>query len=130
MVMSGIAVAQEVDLVQLQLVVLGRIERDAVIDRERDVAVVEERDQIVHVLAATSRRSTRSPASRLGDLLDQHQSFRSELAILMISMPSSSHRSTDFSSNGVAMRMQLPGGSLHQRRRCPPDSRVSIVFLM
>ena len=32
------------------------------------------------------------------------QSFRSELAILRIWMPSSQQRSTDFSSNGVAMR--------------------------
>ena len=60
------------------------------------------------------------------------QSFMSELAILMISMPSSTHRSTDASSNGVAIRMQpLPADGLDELARTRRfDSRVSSVFLM
>ena len=36
----------------------------------------------------------------------RNQSFRSELASLRICTPSSTHRSTDFSSNGVADGIQ------------------------
>ena len=59
------------------------------------------------------------------------QSLRSELAILMIGMPSSTHRSTDASSKGVAMGTQprLPDGLDHRREVVPRELRVE-VFLM
>src|ERR1017187_8503632 len=45
----GIAVAEEVDLVHLQFIVFGRVERDAVVDGQGDVAVIEKADQVVDI---------------------------------------------------------------------------------
>ena len=39
-----------------QILVLGRVERDAVVDGQRDVAVLEERDEVVEVLQRAARR--------------------------------------------------------------------------
>ena len=74
---------------------------------ERDVAVGEERDDVVHVLergaaGGDDRRASWSWRSSRSSI----QSLRSELAILMMGMPSSTQRSTERSSKGVAVGMQ------------------------
>lgn len=66
-----IASAQEIDLVELDFVVFGRVERDAVVDRQRNAAAIEELDQVVDIL---QRRATGGDDDRLfggRNLLDQ-----------------------------------------------------------
>ena len=100
----GIAGAQKIDLVELQILILGRVERDAVVDGQGDVAVLEERHQIVQVLERAAaggdhhRLDAGWPSSRSAP-----SRCRRELAILRICTPSSAHRSTEASSKGVAM---------------------------
>ena len=102
---------QIVDLVHLQLAVFGRIEGDAMVDGKRNSRLPKERHQIVEILDRTAARGHDRPAFSLCAIFSiSSQSFRSELAILRIGMPSSQHRSTEFSSNGVAIGCKRPDG--------------------
>src|SRR5579862_1204817 len=59
------------------------------------------------------------------------QSLQSELAIFRIGMPSSQQTSTELSSNGVAIGMQLASRTAFTRAANSSGlRRVSIVFLM
>ena len=68
----GIAVAEEVDLVDFELGVFGGVDGDAVIDGERDVAVGEEGDDVVDVLERGAAGGDDDGLLGLGDLFDEH----------------------------------------------------------
>ena len=97
---------QEVDLVELQVAVLAGVERDAMVDCQRDVAVLEERNQIVQVLERAAPSGHDDGFAGVAIFSMSIQSLPSELAILMIWTPSSWHRSTEASSNGEAIVTQ------------------------
>ena len=84
----GVAVAQEVDLVQLQLVVLGRVDRDAVVDARSGMLRFSK-----NVTRSSMSLSDEPPVETitglrvLAILSIRNQSLRSELAILMIWTP-------------------------------------------
>src|SRR6266481_1980123 len=59
------------------------------------------------------------------------QSLQSELAIFKIGIPNSQHRSTELSSKGVAMGMQLAARiAFTSWEKSSASSLVSIVFLI
>lgn len=69
---AGVAVAEEIDLVEFALAVLVRIGRNAVIDGERDVAVLEEGDDVVHVLERCGAEGDDAGFAGGGNALDEH----------------------------------------------------------
>ena len=59
------------------------------------------------------------------------QSLQSELAILRMGMPNSQQKSTELSSNGVAIGIQLPSRiAFTMAAKSSGVRRVSMVFLM
>ena len=70
--MIRIPSAKEVDLVELQVAVLARIQRYAVIDREREIAVLEEDDEVVKVLERAPSGGDDDGLAGRGDLLNEH----------------------------------------------------------
>src|SRR5208282_2869678 len=64
--------AQEIDLVHLQLVIFRGIERNAMIDRQRNVPVVKKPHQVINVLEGGSASRNNDRLLGLGDFFDQH----------------------------------------------------------
>ncbi len=68
----GIAAAEKVDLIEFDVAVLGGIERDAMIDGQRDMAIVEKRDQVIEVLEGRAASGDDDRLFRLCHLFDQN----------------------------------------------------------
>lgn len=71
----GVSIAQIIDLVQFEFMILGGIERHAVVERNRDIAVSEELHDIVNVLEGGS-------PSREGDGLAGFRDFFNEKPVI------------------------------------------------
>ncbi len=67
----GIAPSEIVDLIEVEVAVLGRIERDAMIERERNIAPLEKAHQVVEVLFRGAAGRDDHRAARARDLLQQ-----------------------------------------------------------
>jgi hypothetical protein len=71
----GVSIAQIIDLVQFEFMILGGIERHAVVERNRDIAVSEERHDIVNVLEGRT-------SGREGDGLAGFRDFLNEKPVI------------------------------------------------
>ena len=69
--MAWVAVAQVIDLVEEQLAILARIQRDAVVECQRDIALFEERHQVIKVFFRSAAGGGNGGTASRGNLLDQ-----------------------------------------------------------
>ena len=104
--MIGIPPAKEVNLIELDITIFRRINRNAVINGQRDMAVIEKRNQVVDILEGGAAGETMAGFFAFAIFSIRIQSLQSELAILRMGIPSSQQKSTELSSNGVAIGMQ------------------------
>ena len=68
----GIALSQEIDLVQLQFAVLRRIDRNAMIERKGNVPTIEKRNEVVHIAKRSAPRRSDYRLTGLRYLLDEN----------------------------------------------------------
>jgi len=99
------------------------------VNGQRDIAMLEKQNHVVNIVEEVPPVETITGLRTLAIFSSRGQSVTSELATLMISMPNSTHRSTDFSSNGVATRMQLARRILQRAWQSPPGLSACPGFL-
>ncbi|MNJ32546.1 hypothetical protein D3C77_272130 [compost metagenome] len=69
--MARVAIAQVVDLIQMQFVILAGVERNAVVDGQRDIALFKVADNVIQILLRCTTGGDDGRAARRCNFLDQ-----------------------------------------------------------